>query len=464
MTSLIQAQITAGPGQAGSLLADLNDRKPWYALHNDFTLGAATRTGDRTAKLTVRMRGKSCASEVSAVMRAINRPESYLLWQVEGDDPIWYRILDTVSEMDFSQTSKDDPTRTPIWTVSVSLTVGPYGYGERVTEEAVIVSNQLMGFAMDNVKGDAVTDAVVTVKLGGSQVWSNWTSLLSVIPVLPSCSLGAPVGVSDLTPLPAVIQWEAEAFTRSGDAVAISSAALSGGAGVGIPEGNTAWRQVLSGVVPVKPPPGRYQVWMRCSRATNGAKMRFRCSPQEFTALLDDTAALYSPPAIGVDGSWLHVSDMSFPAGQPFDGLTEADITTPTIALYAKGFGITASNVVVDRFALVPIELAQGGEAETAVAAWPFNGPFGPGPLWNSWRIDAEQGRSGLVAYDGAWFSSATPPRRPGGLAKLHPGVRNVFTLIHRVHDGRAAGSDLIGDTVEVTVSYHPRFRHQATL
>lgn len=461
MTSLIQAQITASPGGSGSLLADLNDSDPWYVMHDGLTLGAANRNGERSVSFELQMRGKSCASEVSALMRAINRPESYLLWQFDGDEPVWLRIVGTVSEMNFSDTFLGNQT-VPTWNVAVSLTVGPYGYGERVTEEAVIVSNQLMGFAMDNVKGDAVTDAVVTVKLGRSQVWSNWTSLLSVIPVLPSCSLGAPVGVSDLTPLPAVIQWEAEAFTRSGDAVAISSAALSGGAGVGIPEGNTAWRQVLSGVAPVKPPPGRYQVWMRCSRATNGAKMRFRCSPQEFTALLDNTTALYSPPAIGVDGSWLHVSDMSFPAGQPFDGLTESDITTPTIALYAKGFGITASNVVVDRFALVPIELAQGGEAETAVAAWPFNAPFGPGPLWNSWRIDAEQGRSGLVAYDGAWYSSATPPRRPGGLAKLHPGVRNVFTLIHRVHDGRAAGSDLIGDTVEVTVSYHPLFRHQA--
>lgn len=312
MTSLIQAQITAGPGQAGSLLVDLNDKKPLYVLHDGFTLGAATRAGDRTVKLSVRMRGESSGPAVSALMRAINRPESYLLWQVDDDDPIWYRILDTVSEMDFSETVKGDPTRTPIWTVSVSLTVGPYGFGERVTEEAVIVPNQLMGFALDNVKGDALTDAVVTIKLGGSQVWSNWTSLLSIIPVLPSCSLGAPGAAGEVvpSPLPAVIQWEAEAFTRSGDAVAISSAALSGGAGVGIPEGNTAWRQVLSGVVPVKPPPGRYQVWMRCSRATSGAKMRFRCSPQEFTALLDDTAALYSPPAVGVDGSWLHVANL----------------------------------------------------------------------------------------------------------------------------------------------------------
>lgn len=467
----VDAQITAGAGESRATLLDLNDRDPLYVLHDGFTLGTSGRE-DRTATLVVRGRGSTSAipRKVSALVRAFNHPESHLLWQaMPSHAKTWWRILDTVSEMNFSQTVVTDDTREPMWTLQVSLTIEPLGYGEEVTLDPITVTNAAIGFTIpDEIAGDAPTLAKVSVKPGASLAWGYWENLLSVIPVLHSCSLGSPAGVSEATPIPAAIQWEAESFTLAGDATTTTSSALSGNSGVVIPEANTAWRQVLYGPVPVKPPPGRYAVFLRVSRSAHAGKMRFRVghSGWQMASTLTDDAPLYAPVGAVADSAWMRLGELSFPAGQPFSGLTEADITTPTIQLYAKGLAAGGgSNIIADRFVLVPLELSQGGQARTRRGLWGINGPLGPGPLWNSWCMDGLRRRDGLVRYDGVWYSSAQPALPGGGYILLHPGMRNVGVLLSKVHNGGGGGPgvETLTDTAEVTFSYHPRIEHLAS-
>ncbi len=466
----VRAQITAGPTESAALLLDLNDKDPLYVLHDGFTLGSASR-GERRVTLTVR--GLGASSEIpraiSEMMRAINRSESYFSWQALSSHAItWFRILDSVSEVDFQQTVTDR-TRDPMWTLNVSLTVEELGYAERVTLPAFTLANANLGYSIpEDIEGDAPSLATVVIKPGSGQGWSTWENLLSVIAVHRSCPLGAPGAAGEVVaaPVPAVIQWEAEAFTLSGGATTTAAGTLSGGSGVVVDEQDASWRMILSGDAPVKPPPGRYTVMLGLSRPVNAGKVRFRFGPNSWGLQLTSDAPLYAPNAGAADASWLNVGDISFPSGQPYEGLTDADVTTPSIQLWAKGLaaGTAGATVVVDRIALIPIDMAQGGQARTLRAKWATIGPFGPGPLWNSWRIEGPYRRSGVITFDGRWFSTSEPPTPQGGFLLLHPGMRNIVTLLYKMHNatGGGVGSQLLSGTAEITISYHPRVRHLA--
>lgn len=475
MTQAVRAQITSAPSESASVLLDLNDDDPMYCLHDGFTLG---RPGEVSREVTLTLRGRgydgSVMQAISSLMRAVNRDEAYLLWQAPGaSSPTWFRILEHVSELDFGETFFDQ--RNPAaWTLPLTLTVEAYGYAERVTLPALTVTNAALGATIPHeIQGDAPTLATVTVKPLGAQIWHGWESLLSVVAVDPSCPLGAPgaAGAVVAAPVPPVIFWEAGAFTLAADAVPVSSASYSGGSAVSLSEQDTSWRSVLSGEVPVKPPPGRYQVWLRVSRTATAGKMRFRVGHSGWDLSLNNDAPLYAATAGAADAAWLYVGDQSFPSGQPYAGLSDADMTTPSIQLSVKGLaaGAVGTRIYLDRIALIPVGLSSSVEARTMRAKFgAFSGPFGPdagGGLWNAWRLDGEQRRNGLVSFEGKWYASATPPMPRGGFPVLHPGMRNIVSLLHKVHNatGGGVGVESVAASCEITVSYNPRVAHLAS-
>lgn len=467
----VRAQITAGPSDSAPLLLDLND-DPLYVLHDGFTLGAA-QGDERRVELTVRGRGQGAIvpRAMSELMRAINQPQAWFLWQADSSHkPEWFRILDSVTEMDFRDTTTADPTLDPVYTLQVSLLVESDGYGERVTLEPITVTNAALGVALPQIEGDAPTFARIDVRALGDQSWGTWRSLLNITPVLPSCPLGAPGAPGEVVsnPLPPVITWEAEAFTLAAGSGNVTGSGLSGNAGVSFDETDGTWRLILSGSVPVKPPPGTYQVLARLSRSSTAGGCRLRVGHFGWDQPLDNRAPVWQPPSGSSQISWLTLGELSFPAGQPLEGLTSGDMNTPNIRLYGRGLALggASNKIVVDRFALVPVRLAEGGEGITLMSTWGTAGPLGDipgGGLWNSWRLDGDQRRNGLVAFDGpAWHASATPPLPAGGFPVLHPGMRNLLTLVpHTSYKG--SGSDAIGTSCQVTVSYHPRIRHIAS-
>lgn len=466
------AQITTAPSESAPLVLDINNRKPMYVLHNGFSLGSSDG-GERRVQLTVRLRGAdgSVPQAISALMRAINRREAYFQWQAHSrHEPTWFKILGAVSEMSFDSTVVNDSTRDPIWEIAVSLTVEEFSYGERVTLPPMTVTNAALGYAIPyDIEGDAPTAATIAITPPVATGWGGWENLLNVIAVDESCPLGAPgaPGEEAASVLPAVITWQAEAFTRKGDATATSSASYSGGSAVLIPESNTTWREVLSGNVPVEVPPGRYAVFLRCSRSSSSGRMRFRAGHDGWDAILNNDAPLYAPLVGAADSAWLPLGTMSFPAGQKFTSLTGDEMTTPVITLRAQGLnsGPTSSNIAVDRFALVPIELAEGGIARTMRAKWRVNGPLGvTAGLWNSWKVDGFHRRNGLVAFNDNWYASILPPQAQGGFPVLHPGQRNIVTVLPKVHNstGGGVGVEAVASSITIAVSYSPRFRHLA--
>ncbi|MBD2760078.1 hypothetical protein IEE94_11220 [Yimella sp. cx-573] len=338
-----------------------------------------------------------------------------------------------------------------------------FAYGARVTETLNLEyrlwsggqDRDTLSAKLAEVKGDAPSRLRVEIRPSASMAgWSPWVNVTAV----PEDSWSGPT------------VWQAEAF-NPGSGYARQEISFGGpDPTAGNPYNvlrtfssqsfGYAGAVAITGAAPSVPPPGRYTMLIRLITGdTVATAPSFRWGIQANGAGMYGMWRTWDKPAkSGQFASWLALDSFQLPAGVNPVGLSAQEGMAPTLALWHKGDGASAT-VYVDKILLVPAELAEGVTHNLNALA--VNDGYGAASN-SALLIDDEVLRAAIVTRTTPrQFFSAPPPKLNGGFPSVTPGLDNWLTLIPNV--GTGGGDDASGpETFEVVVSYHPRYLHLA--
>lgn len=459
-----RVQFVAAPEPDALVRFDFNNAGSWaddetWADHDGFSLGTPSVEGDptgvgveygyRTLEFNLIIRGSRQAAlrQQSSLAREVMRASNWLMFQLSAfNKPVWFKTYRSEpGALDFEHVYLDDDVNT--WGVGVSMVADPFAYGERVTLPAVTIYNDPaaatnpMSYVLPEIVGDAPAPLTVTL----APASSNTNARIHMARAAAEPTFWQ-VGTGD--------GWTADADTGA----PVADAAYSGG----------SYRAVtfatfpdlgsrLYGIYPVVPAPGRYAILVRVARSDTSSTFTLQGSQQFGLSTISGEEVPFAPDSGGSAGwaSWVNLGEFSIPVGL-------GDMSSEMSYAGGGSFYFNASRTTgtgslhIDAFMLVPVVLAgDATDAATLTADFANTGLGVVGGANHVWDGTAE---ATYLSTAGGYYDTL-PPFLRGDFLKAVPGETNVVHLIRQAGGlSPLGGSDAIGETTEMSVSYQPRW------
>ncbi|GAA1909418.1 hypothetical protein GCM10009737_08360 [Nocardioides lentus] len=443
-------------------------------------IGAVYGTRELAFTLAVEGPRTLAVAKQSELAREILRRRNWLLFQLDADTaPVWFHTYRSQpGELSFSEVYVDDPTGTDLWQITVSVDAEPFAFGERRTEQPIIVGNDPATggcrVLLPPVHGDAPAPARVSVRAFGvdgagvsGMGGSRW--LLGTV---------AHTDETAWTPRgPIMLLPGGDRFAATSDGARVTGSRYAGGSGITWPAPGAEpagdadlWRALTSPAVTL--PVGQWRVLARVVREAAGTTgtVRARLAVPGSTRYSDtDTVAITPVATRGADfATWTDLGVVSLPAGlDPLDGgdaVADLPDTIPVTVVVGGSRTGGSSRLTVDALMLCPVDgpgvadsVGSVTGVSTLVTVFADAGPGDEGAtVWDS--DDETAWRTGP-----AGFLDGVPGPHLGGFPHLHPGVDNTLVVLQQVVDGPPGhnwvlATDRLTASTEVTVSYHPRW------
>lgn len=460
-TTYPRLALTASADSDADVLYEFNVDSDGFAGHDGVDFGAPEWSGQpdavggvdgyRTVAFTHWFAaGRADAyTELATLSRLLLRADGWLLVQMtEASEPRWFHTWrSTPASLSPDQVLiKGDGDLAGSWGISVSLKADPFLYGERVTLDTVTIANDPtagtnpMSVVLDEIVGDAPVPLRITVD--GLDDISRFESMLltltaaeeAVMPVLWDIGTGdgAEVGTDTGAPVSDSSyvggSYREISFATEADMVSRLARSDPDTDPIEIP-GIGSYRAILRVSFPDGDP------------STTKFALQLKAAPTPLPAVT-------VVPAFSVGGTvWVDLGIASWPLGLP--STTDAGGPYGAIfEIYAARISGAAS-IIVDALLLIPdidvvdsatslLTLLPDVWSSDAVAVW-------DGDTESFWVLNPD----GTAGY-------TSPSPLAGVFPVAIPGRTNVLTVVTQIGDG--GSGDVITSSVDVTVSYLPRF------
>ena len=359
-------RLTRGAQSSAPILADLNDRDPWFLTDQGFDFGTpqmgALGGGVRQVSFELASNAPSLenSSSIAAISRALVASGTvFLQWRRNSSAAsTWFRVLPGAeSSVDVRLLRVDDDGA---WLWTLTLQVEGYSYGALVTLPTVTLQNgddtlisDSFSAKLPDVRGDV--PSAVTLDCLPSQSWGSYRALLNVAQgngaIVWRCGYQTPgVGTS-----PVFLTGYANSSP--------------GTAGSALIAGTT-----YTSTAPTSPAPGRYAVFAQVQSGNSGIAHLLK------VGRVLSGAKWLTPVTVPASATrqWVRLGEWSFPvtAGD-VDDLSSADLASPTITVtttdaYAQpaaSWPVGQPHIAVGlyKLALVPVTTSRGPASTTMV-------------------------------------------------------------------------------------------------
>lgn len=457
----VRARLVTTPEPGAVVLADLNEgRKSAYLQAGDFSFGEPAWSGSRTGvvegtreiTLPVGVRGatrQQVEARLSQIAQALMRPgrTTWLEFQLDSDaSPTWYRLHQGGrGSVSLDRVFTDDvDLSTHQWTITV--VADAWGVSQRVQLPPVNLSLANPSALLDGVEGDV--PAPVDITITPSVSLALWQPAISVASVRPE------------SPYQGAKYWP-HTFMTPGTGCAVTTA-RGGGIIVNTPSTDFGWNGIARGEIPEDIPAGTYTVNILVERdsGTGGGWFKAGSITDGSWPLLTDRWVPWNPHSgSGRDVSWLRCGNITLPAGLDPRVMDDDAYVRPTLTVNFRPDG-SNSKPVLKAMILTPVDLRDsGGPASTLLPQWLLVGPDASSPM----KVAGDARLVGSVSSTGAWRNVPTPVIT-GGFPVVYPNARNYLSILMRVNPRMMLSSapSMLAATATATVSYRPRWMHQA--